>query len=149
MKICKTWRTAPGRTAGAQRGAAAVEMAILLPLLLLLVFGVIEFGVYLYNQQVLTNACREGARAGIVQREDRLTQDEICAIVNSYADGRLVTFDGGSTTPNTSVSSDGTATFDNLTVTTTYNYSFFVVASLIPGFQNPRLMTARAVMKYE
>ncbi|MEJ2660726.1 MAG: pilus assembly protein, partial [Desulfobacteraceae bacterium] len=45
-----------------QRGAAAVEFAIIFPMLILLLFAMIEFGLYLFNRQVITNACREGAR---------------------------------------------------------------------------------------
>ena len=48
-----------------QKGVAAVEFAIVLPFLVLLVFGTIEFGLMFYNKQVITNASREGARAGI------------------------------------------------------------------------------------
>ena len=45
-----------------ERGAVAVEMAIVLPLLLLILLGIIEFG-RAYNIQVsLTQAAREGAR---------------------------------------------------------------------------------------
>ncbi|WP_299167109.1 TadE/TadG family type IV pilus assembly protein [uncultured Arthrobacter sp.] len=45
-----------------ERGAAAVEFAILLPVLLLLLLGIMEFG-RAYNAQIaLTNAAREGAR---------------------------------------------------------------------------------------
>jgi Flp pilus assembly protein TadG len=45
-----------------ERGAAAVEFAILLPLLLLLVLGTIEFGRFYNAQIVLTNAARDGVR---------------------------------------------------------------------------------------
>lgn len=44
------------------RGAALVEFAIITPLLLLLVFGIIEFGRAYNAQNTLTHAAREGAR---------------------------------------------------------------------------------------
>jgi Flp pilus assembly protein TadG len=47
-----------------QRGAAAVEFALVLPVLLLVVLGTIDWGWYFYVSQVVTNAAREGARAG-------------------------------------------------------------------------------------
>jgi TadE-like protein len=53
-----------GRTGGQRdRGAAAVETAIVLPLLLMLIFGLIDFGRMLNAQITLTEAAREGARA--------------------------------------------------------------------------------------
>ena len=45
-----------------ERGAAAVEMAIVLPLLLLVMGGMVDFGRALFTQNVATNAAREGAR---------------------------------------------------------------------------------------
>jgi len=51
----------PG-TKGCDRGAAVVEFALLLPALLLLVFGIIDFGRALNAQITLTQAAREGAR---------------------------------------------------------------------------------------
>ena len=47
---------------GADRGATAVEFALLLPLLLLIVMGIIDFGRMLNAQETLTQAAREGAR---------------------------------------------------------------------------------------
>lgn len=46
----------------ADRGAVAVEFALLLPLLLLIVLGIIDFGRMLNAQITLTQAAREGAR---------------------------------------------------------------------------------------
>jgi Flp pilus assembly protein TadG len=43
-------------------GAAAVEFALILPLLVLLVLGAMDFGHRLYLQHIITNASREGAR---------------------------------------------------------------------------------------
>ena len=53
-----------------ERGAAVVEFAIVLPFLMLLLIGIIELGLLFYNQQVLTNASREGARSGIARFDD-------------------------------------------------------------------------------
>lgn len=44
-----------------RRGAAAVEMALVAPILLLLLFGAAETGHYFYYQHVLTKAVRDGA----------------------------------------------------------------------------------------
>ena len=41
---------------------AAVEFALVLPVLLLILFGIINFGTLMYDQAVITNAAREGAR---------------------------------------------------------------------------------------
>ena len=45
-----------------EAGQAMVEMALVLPILLILVGGIIDFGWLFYNQLALTNAAREGAR---------------------------------------------------------------------------------------
>lgn len=45
------------------RGAAAVEAALVLPIILLLVFGIIDFGRMINAQIKVTEAAREGARA--------------------------------------------------------------------------------------
>ncbi|XAS71015.1 TadE family protein [Micrococcaceae bacterium Sec5.1] len=53
-----------------ERGAVAVEMAILLPLLLLILIGIMEFGRVLNVQVSLTEAAREGARYAAVHYKD-------------------------------------------------------------------------------
>jgi Flp pilus assembly protein TadG len=53
-----------------QRGAAAIEFALVLPILIMLVYGIYQFGVG-YNLKVsLTAAAREGARAAAVGEDD-------------------------------------------------------------------------------
>jgi hypothetical protein len=56
------------RKFASQKGASAVEFAIVLPVLIILLFGIIEFSLILYDKAMITNACREGARTGIVYR---------------------------------------------------------------------------------
>ena len=50
-----------------ERGAVAVEMAIILPLLLLVVGGIVDFGRLLFTQNIVTNAAREGARSVVAR----------------------------------------------------------------------------------
>ena len=45
-----------------ENGASAVEFAIILPILVILVFGIFEFGIAYNNWIALTHAAREGAR---------------------------------------------------------------------------------------
>jgi Flp pilus assembly protein TadG len=49
-----------------QRGAAAVEFALLLPLLIAIIFGISQFGIAFNNWIVINNAAREGARLASV-----------------------------------------------------------------------------------
>ncbi len=50
-----------------RRGTAIVEMAIVTPILLLILLGIIEFGYILYARNILINAAHQGARIGIVR----------------------------------------------------------------------------------
>ncbi|EMI15632.1 TadE-like protein [Rhodopirellula maiorica SM1] len=65
-------------------GAAAVEFALVVPIFLLLVFGIIEFGRVVMVQQILVNASREGARAAAVEGA---TQASVQKIVKDYLKG--------------------------------------------------------------
>jgi len=51
-----------------QDGQAMVEFALVAPILLLLVFGIIQFGILLNNYLTLTDAVRAGARQAAVSR---------------------------------------------------------------------------------
>ncbi|UCE94734.1 MAG: pilus assembly protein, partial [Flavobacteriaceae bacterium] len=75
-----------------QRGASAVEFAIILPLLLVFLFGIIEFSIMFYDKAVITNASREGARTGIVFDNPRISETQIQSVVQDYAENRLITF---------------------------------------------------------
>jgi Flp pilus assembly protein TadG len=49
-----------------RRGAALVEAALVLPIVLMFVFGILEYGRYVMMLQILTNAAREGARYAMI-----------------------------------------------------------------------------------
>jgi len=52
-----------------ERGSALIEVALTLPLLLLVAAGIFEFGRAYQTQQVLTNAVREGARIAVLPNQ--------------------------------------------------------------------------------
>lgn len=84
----KPRRAAPARSAD-DRGAAAVEFAILLPLLLLIVFGIVDFGYALYSQHTLTQAAREGARLEALGRDAADVDARTREAANGVAPERL------------------------------------------------------------
>ncbi len=52
------------RTGRSERGAAMVEMALIMPILLMLVFGIIEFGLAFQSRLTIGNATQSAARVG-------------------------------------------------------------------------------------
>lgn len=136
-----------------QRGAAVVEFAIVLPLLIVLTFGIIEFGIIMYDKAMVTNACREGARAGIVLRltetgdYNPLTDDEIKSVVLSYLDQRLITF--GSSTADATSTPWPRKSGDQLTVTATYSYDFLILPSFISALTGNIDLTGQTIMRME
>ena len=53
-----------------RRAAVVVEMALVTPFLLAMIFGIIEFGWMFTVQHTMVNASREGARVGVLQGSD-------------------------------------------------------------------------------
>jgi len=131
-----------------QSGASAVEFAIVLPVLILLVFGIIEFSVALYDKAMITNASREGARAGIVFRVPSVTDEEIITVVNTYLGNNLITF-GTPAPANTTVTRIGFNPGDNLRVTVNYTYTFLLIPSFVTSLSGGINMMAETVMRME
>lgn len=94
---------APARVAGhklakkKRRGAAAVEFAIVAPVFLLMIFGLIEFGRLVMVQQVITNASREGARTGVL---DGATTSNVQTVVENYLQTAAISGATVTVTPN-------------------------------------------------
>lgn len=120
-----------------ENGGSLVEFAIVMPLVFLLLFGIIDFGLLLYNKAIITNASREGARAGIA----RLPSETVETIAETYCNDRLIP------KGTVEVSYDGGGAFQNdYTVTVTYDHQFMFTG--IIGLAETTL-TARTVMKME
>ncbi len=135
-----------------QKGAEIVEFALVLPLLLLILFGIMEFGIVFFDKAIITNASREGARAGVVSRSPVLSNDDITTIVNNYSVG-LVSFSSSVASPVVTVTTTTIVAEQFLTVKVEYSYTFLVLGNLmslfIPSFSNPIVLSASTVMRYE
>jgi len=131
-----------------QRGASVVEFALILPVLFVLGFGIIEFSVALYDKAMITNASREGARAGIVFRIPPVTDEEIDGIVDRYLGSHLITF-GGPTTATTTVARNGPNPGDELRVTVAYRYTFLLIPNFITSLSGGIPMAGETIMRME
>jgi len=120
------------------RGTALIEVALTLPILLLVSIGIIEFGRAYQTQQVLTNAAREGARVAVLPSQP---VDAVTTRVNAYLAAGQIQLDQ-SHTPTITVTATqlaigGGATTAGSKVTVSYPYSFMVLQPIarlvVPG----------------
>ena len=133
-----------------ESGQGLVEFAILLPVLIVLVMGIVEFGLILFNQQVITNASREGARYGIVVRTPRRTAGEIDIVVDNYIADHLLSF--GTSAPETAVipeDTEGSNFGDDLRVEVSFHYDFLVLPNFVSEWFGGLDLQAQTTMKYE
>lgn len=115
-----------------ERGAAAVEFAIVAPLLVLLLFGIISFGVMLSMRQSVSQAAAEGARAAAVTLIDADRTAEATDAIDDALSANGVTCDGtvlkragenvGSCSVGPKIPCREDSTAECVTVTVTYTY---------------------------
>ena len=129
-----------------ERGAVAAEFALILPVLLTILFGIIEFGMVMYGREVVTNATREGARAGIIQKIPAVTAGQITAVATNYLTGTGVS--AASVTFAVPASGGGTGT--PVTVTATYRYPWLVpYIPVLLGLPRPWPIAVSVTMLHE
>ncbi len=125
-----------------RRGAAAVEFAVVLPIFVLLVFGMIEYGRMVMVQQVITNAAREGCRRAIM---DGTTAQEVIDLVNDYLESAGITGATITITP-PEPSEAGAGEPVTVAVSVPYDQVSWIPA---PMFLSGRLLSATCVMRRE
>lgn len=152
---CGFWSDAK-RSLRAERGAIAVEFAILLPVFLLLVFGIIDFGHAFYMKQMVSNASREGARYGTRYTTNtggthlipNAFDPTISSWVTSKYSSLLPTDANLQVTPDGAGYSSGTAGED-LSVAVTATKHWWIVGSLVPGLGSTTTLSSTTWMKVE
>jgi Flp pilus assembly protein TadG len=135
-----------------QRGAALVEAAITVPIILLISVGIFEFGRAYQTWQVLTNAAREGARVAVIEGS---TDADVRTRVNQYLTvGGLTTLADSNIPIQRTVPLTGSATASRVQLN--YPFAFMVlnpVVRLIAPTDTktgaPISMTAAALMRNE
>jgi Flp pilus assembly protein TadG len=123
-----------------EAGQAFVEFAIVLPLLVMLVMGIAQFGLAFHNYLAITDATRVGARAAAVKRTAGACAAATTAIQNTVSTKQWSTISSRitCTTP------EGTDTGDPVKVIVKYPYSIG-----LPGFSASGDLTASATERLE
>ena len=127
-----------------QEGASLVEFSVIAPIFVVLLFGLVEFGMAIYDKGVLTNASREGARFGVVYSNPRKTSTDIRSQVQTY-----LTNAGFTDTATINVTGAGGNSGDSLQVTVTYPYHFTVLPNFVSGLTGTMNLTANTIMLME
>ncbi len=112
---------------GRDRGAAAVEMALILPLLLLIIFGALDFGLMYHDQISLNAAAREGARLSALGQGSAVN-GRVQAAAADVRPSNPVTGTVVTACPASPALTDTTK------VTATYSYSYITPVGAIASF---------------
>jgi Flp pilus assembly protein TadG len=104
-----------------QRGAALLETAITIPIILLITVGIFEFGRAYQTWQVLTNAAREGTRVAIIAgTSDAQVTDAVRAYMKG---GKLPEATTATVTVERNVAFSATSTASKITVAYPFNFT--------------------------
>jgi len=118
-----------------------VEYALILPIFLIMVLGILDLGRVVYYYSAMQNVVREGARYGSIHFEDDGIETTICDLVTSRAIGVDITCDDVNTIID----------FNEGTVTVNVVYPFEPVSKIITGFfgLNQIDITTSSIMQLE
>ena len=127
-----------------EKGQAVVEFALILPLFLLLVFAITEFGRVWMIQHVITTASRAGCRRGILPSSDF---GEIETIVNDFCAAASLDLARVDTLTNGLEGGFG-AGGDTVEVTVTYDFQV-LSGSIISALQGSIQLNSTTRMRHE
>lgn len=122
------------------KGQAIVETALILPVILLILTGIIDFGLLFNNYLVIVNASREGARIAAVGSSDTEINTRIANITSTLDQSKVTT----TIYPAESLRKKG----DPVTVTVGYDNTLLtpIISAIVP---NPLHIEGKTVMRIE
>ncbi len=132
-------------------GVASVELALILPLFLSLIFVMVEASVAFYDKAVLTHASREAARLGVLSRTTAMPLGDVENYAISISESRLLSLSGATKSPSAQATT-GTSVISGspvLTVTVTYPYEGLLLGPLLSALSRSITLSATTVMHYE
>jgi Flp pilus assembly protein TadG len=132
-----------------EEGAELIEFVVAFPLLMLILSGILDFGMMMRSYEVVTNAAREGARVAILEGYD---SNDVQARVTEYTNASGLGGPGPvATTVTVPVTTTaGTFTARSVTVTWTYQMAVLGAASALFGGSIGNVpLTATSVMRSE
>lgn len=116
-----------------QHGAAAVEFALILPVLMMLLLGIVEYG-SVYNAQItLTSAAREAAREASLRMSGGDAEAEVLAAAGSAAAAAAVGLDADLLTIDIPAAADSCSSATSIEVTVSYQYTSITGLVPVPG----------------
>lgn len=125
------------RRGRASRGQSLVEFVLIFPILIILVFGVIDFSMGIRSYVSLTNATREGARYGAVGNPLGSSITTCVGQPNTTVSGRVCTVSEGLHKDQMTVTPECDPSCEpgnSLHVAATYQYDFFTPLGDMIGF---------------
>ena len=123
------WALAPSSPGRRESGGAAVEFALVLPVLIMILFGIFDFGRAFLTMHGLSAAAREGARLAIAARP--VTDSDVEARVQLYLAGANVDEATISVLPSATGAESGTAIA--VSVTRTFSMSVLPISFELRG----------------
>ncbi len=135
----------------AEGGAELIEMALVIPILLLVVLGIVDFAFVFQRYEAVTNATREGARVAVLPG---YTEPDVQSRVQSYIQtGGLPTTASNPTvtvTPTTVAAGGNTWSATQVNVSYEHDYLFLgPIAGWFGGSFTSLTLTSQATMRNE
>jgi Flp pilus assembly protein TadG len=134
--------TSPSR-GDRRKGQALVEFALIVPVFLMIAFATIDFGMAFNASLTISNAAREGARAGVTTPTATAIQNRVRAVAGSMNDSKLTIGVSCKTAAGAACAGGMAGAVSGTTVVVTVSYSYPMITPIAFGTVIPLSSTAQ------